>query len=200
MGNLFLENLRQGDEARQLGKLIAAYLATSKDELAKSFRSTYHQQTNVTVAPAGTSLQTNKRPKATELVQKDRNYITFKMCGITEGHLQMLRLKLINVGWIARDTQPDDFYKLFSGKFNNAKITWTNKVGKGMLRFLFLQMYKQQMIAVPYGYYLTTILEAHFVDPDGIYLSKLNKSKDSRTHLPVIKECMDILQLEVERD
>ena len=112
----------------------------------------------------------------------------------------MLRLKLINVGWIARDTQPDDFYKLFSGKFNNAKITWTNKAGKGMLRFLFLQMYKQQMIAVPYGYYLTTILEAHFVDPDGMYLSKLNKSKDSRTHLPVIKDCMDILQLEVEID
>ena len=200
MGKQTFEILPNGGEAKQLGKLMAAYLATSEDDLAKSFRSAYHQQTNAADAPAGTTKREKKRPKTTEQVQLDRNYITFTMGGITEGHIQMLRLHLIKVGWITRDTQPDDFYKLFSGKINNTKITWTNKAGKGMLRFLFLQMYKQQKISVPYGFHLSTILESHFVDPEGHYLYKLNKSKDSRTHLPVIKECMDILQLEIEID
>jgi hypothetical protein len=122
------------------------------------------------------------------------------MGGITEGHIQMLRAKLIDVGWIADDTKPDDFHDLFSGKINNAKITWTEKVGKGMLRFLFLQMYRQQKISIPFGYHLSSILESHFVDPDGHYLYKLNNSKECTTHLPVIIECMDILQLQPDID
>ena len=196
MGKQSLEILCHGGEAKQLGEIMAAYFATSKDELAKSFRTAYHRHINMPDAPA-TVQQPKKRLKPKEPVQLDRNYITFSMCGIMYAHLQMLRQTLIKAEWIARDTQPDDFDKLFSGKINNAKVTWTNKAGKGMLLFLFRQMYKQQKISIPYGYHLATILEAHFVDPDGHYLSNLNNSKDCRMHLPVIKECMDQLQLDV---
>ena len=198
MGNLFSENFRQGSEAKQLGKLMAAYLATSEDDLAKSFRSAYHLQTNAADAPAGKTKQEKKRHKTTEQVQLDRNYITFKTCGIMPNHLQMLRQHLIKVGWIAKDTQPDDFHNLFTGKVNNTKITWTGKVGKGTLLYLFRQMRKQQKISVPYAYHLTTILESHFVDTDGRYLYGLNKSKVCDKHLPVVKECTDILQIQLE--
>ena len=126
--------------------------------------------------------------------------ITFKMGSISDGHLQMLRLKLIDVGWIANDTQPDDFTKLFSGKTNTIKITWTGIVGKGMLRFLFTKMAEQRFIIVPDSHSIDTILENHFIDTDGNYLSGLNSSKESIKHLPVVKECLDILQLEVDTD
>lgn len=131
-------------------------------------------------------------------VQVDRAYMTFKTTGILPAHLMMLCQKLIQVGWIAKDTQPDDFCNLFRGKTNNAKVTWTGRVGKGMLVFLFNVMVQQGKIAVPEKHSVTTILEAHFVDTNGKYLTGLNSSKESPKHLPVIKECMDILLLEVE--
>ena len=142
--------------------------------------------------------KTERRTK--EPVQQDRTYITFTMSGITVGHIDMLRRKLIQVDWIAKDTLPDDFYKLFSGKTNSIKITWTGIVGKGMLRFLFAKMVEQRFIIVPDSHSIDTILENHFIDTDGNYLSGLNSSKESIKHLPVVKECLDILQLEADTD
>ena len=139
--------------------------------------------------------QAKKKP-----VQQDRTYITFTMSGITVGHIDMLRQKLIQVGWIAKDTLPDNFYKLFSGKTNSIKITWTGAVGKGMLLFLFQKMVDQGEIVVPDNHSITTILESHFVDEHGIYISGLNSSKESPKHFPIVKECLNILQLEVDND
>ena len=139
-------------------------------------------------------------PKQTKSKQQDRTYITFTRSGITVGHLDMLRQKLIQVGWIAKDTLPDDFYKLFSGKTNSTKIIWTGAVGKGMLLFLFQKMVDQGEIVVPDNHSITTILESHFVDKDGKYISGLNSSKESPKHFPIIKECLNILQLEVDND
>lgn len=141
-----------------------------------------------------------QQSKAKPEVQQDRAYVTFTMSDSTVGHIDMLRQKLIQVGWIAKDTQPDDFYKLFSGKVNNTKVTWTGAVGKGMLVFLFNAMVKQNKIAVPDSHSVVTILEAHFVDMNGAYLTCLNSSKESPKHLPIIKECLDILLLEVNMD
>lgn len=200
METKIFEILRQGGEAKQFAEIMAAYFATSKDDLAKSFRSAYHRHVNIADAPADASKQPKKQVKAKEPVQRDRNYTTFKTCGISEAHLQMLRLELIKEGWIACDTQADDFYKLFTGKTNNTKITWTKKVGKGMLLYLFQRMYEEQKISVPYAYHLTTIIESHFVDTDGHYLTGLNNSKVCNKHLPVVKACIDILQVQVEID
>ncbi len=141
-----------------------------------------------------------KQPKQKKEVQQDRAYATFKTTGILPAHLTMLCQKLIMVGWIAKDTQPDDFCNLFRGKTNNAKVTWTGAVGKGNLVFLFNVMVQQGKIAVPEKHSVTTILEAHFVDKEGNYLTCLNSSKESPKHLPIIKECIDILQLEVDID
>ena len=141
-----------------------------------------------------------KQPKPKKEQRPTPKSITFKMGNITDGHLQMLRLKLIDAGWIARDTQPDDFTKLFTGKLNSTQITWTGNVGKGMLVFLFSKMAEQGYIVVPTNHSITTILENHFIDADGNNLSGLNSSKESTKHLPIVKECLDILQLEADAD
>lgn len=165
---------------------------------------THIENSVVNINPQGeVSVVPKREPKARkpkEPVQQDRTHITFTMSDITTGHVDMLRQKLIQVGWIAKDTLPDDFYKLFSGKINNTKITWTGAVGKGMLIFLFQTMVKKGKIVVPANHSITTILESHFIDENGLYLSGLNSSKESRKHFPVIKDCLDILQLEVDND
>ena len=139
-------------------------------------------------------------PRKKKEVQLDKKYFTFKLCDISEGHLQLLRQKLIEVGWIAKDTQPADFSNLFTGKTNNAKITWTGTVGKGMLVCLFTQMVEQQRIAVPDNHSVNTILEHHFVDSEGKYLTRLHSSKPTVKFMPVVKECMNILMLAADAD
>lgn len=165
---------------------------------------THIENSVVNINPQGeVSVVPQREPKARkpkEPVQQDRTHITFTMSDITIGHVDMLRQKLIQVGWIAKDTLPDNFYKLFSGKTNTTKIIWTGIVGKGMLRFLFAKMVEQRFIIVPDSHSIDTILENHFIDTDGNYLSGLNSSKESIKHLPVIKECLDILQLEADTD
>lgn len=165
---------------------------------------THIENSVVNINPQGeVSVVPKREPKVQkpkEPAQQDHTYITFIMSGITVGHIDMLRQKLIQVGWIAKDTLPDDFYKLFSGKTNNTKITWTGAVGKGMLLFLFQKMVDQGEIVVPDNHSITTILENHFIDTGGNYLSGLNSSKESTKHLPIVKECLDILQLEVNSD
>lgn len=155
----------------------------------------YLEQWDAETPKAIESQNTKKKP-----TQQNRNHITFTMSGINVGHINMLRQKLIQVGWIAKDTLPDDFYKLFSGKTNSTKITWTGAVGKGMLLFLFQKMVEQGEIVVPDNHSITTILESHFVDKNGIYISGLNSSKESPKHFPVVNECLNILQLEADND
>lgn len=132
--------------------------------------------------------------------QLEKKTITFKMGNIMDGHLQLLRLKLIEVGWIAKDTQPNDFANLFTGKVNLSKIVWKKEVGKGMLVFLFTMMKKQHHIIVPKNHSLNTILEHHFVDEDGNYLTGLHSSKPTEKFMPIVKECLDILQIEIATD
>lgn len=45
--NLLTEIFRQGGESKQLGELLATYLSTSEDSLAKSFRVAYCRLTYV---------------------------------------------------------------------------------------------------------------------------------------------------------
>lgn len=141
-----------------------------------------------------------KVAKKKKVDEPEKKTMTFKLGNITDGHLQMLRVKLIDVGWIAKDTQPNDFANLFTGKVNLTKIVWKKEVGKGMLVFLFTMMKKQHHIIVPKNHSLNTILEHHFVNEDGNYLTGLHSSKPTEKFMPIIKECLELLQIEIETD
>lgn len=145
--------------------------------------------------PAFEPTKPEKKVKMTE-----NDTITFRLGNITDGHLQLLRLKLIDVGWIAKDTQPDDFAKLFSGTTNHTKIVWTGCVGKGMLVFLFKEMEKHHYLIVPENNSINTILECHFVDETGRKLTGLHSSKPTKKFMPIIKQCLDQLQIEIDLD
>lgn len=145
-------------------------------------------------------LEEQPREEPKKEVQLTKNYMTFCMADINVGHVNLLRQKLIEFGWIPKDTQPDAFSNLFSGMPNNTKIVWTGKVGKGTLAYLFKKMEEQQKITVPQSYNINPILEAHFVDKNGKYLTGLHKGKDALRHLPNIQKCLDVLYLDVDFD
>lgn len=140
---------------------------------------------------------TNKKSKSTPQINK--KHITFSANGINYGHITLLQQLLQDVGWIPRSTSADEFQRLFSGKTCVCKITWTGG-GKGNLRELFRIMREQELITIPGNNGLETILEAHFVDEEGNYLTGLNSSKTSKKSLPFINECIRILQQSFDFD
>ncbi len=137
--------------------------------------------------------QTKKKKKRVEQ-DDDLQYMTFKLRGITIGHINLLHQKLCALGWIPKDTPANDFCDLFSGKAKYIRIQWN--IGKGTLRYLFSVMYKQKKITIDKGYTVTSILEHHFVDENGQLLTGLHSGKEGLKVLPLVNQCFKILLIE----
>ena len=195
----FSENGYVIDKPAQAGKCIyLLYLSNIKEQAILDFF-TFQITAQLISSDLSKFPEEKKNPeKKVKLTENDT--ITFQLGNITDGHLQLLRLKLMEVGWIAKDTQPDDFAKLFSGTTNHTKIVWTGCVGKGMLVFLFKEMEKHHYLIVPENNSINTILECHFVDETGRKLTGLHSSKPTKKFMPIIKQCLDQLQIEINLD
>lgn len=118
---------------------------------------------------------------------------------VTEGHLTVFYLKLTEEGWI--DGIEGDFKALFSGVRDEAcTLTWLGKYGNGTLVELFRQLVGEGLVIVPKGYSLPYILEGHFKDQEGKWLTRLDKGDKAHDKaLPVIQECVNLLKMNVQQ-
>lgn len=132
--------------------------------------------------------------------QKQRETMTFKRKGkVTEPHLLLLYMMLTKEQWI--EGNDADFKALFSGsRDEDCELTWTGKFGKGTLVELFRQMVSAGQIEVPQGFTLPAILEGHFKDKQGKWLTGLDKGDPANDKaLPVIQECIKQLNIDPQR-
>lgn len=141
-----------------------------------------------------------KKSKKVVAKQKPRETMTFKKkSSVLDGHITLLFNKLTKEGWI--EGNEADFKALFSGKQDeDCIITWLDKYGKAALFTLFNAFEKEGLIIVPDGFGISTILEGHFKDKSGQWLSGLDKG--NRAHaaaLPVIMECVKLLKKDASR-
>lgn len=132
--------------------------------------------------------------------QLDKTYMTFCMGDINIGHINLLRQKMVEFEWIPKDTTPNAFSDLFKGEANKTKIVWTGNAGRGTLAFLFKKMKEQHKISVPKSYRINPILEAHFVDTEGNYLTGLHKGEATDKLLPLVQQCLDVLYFTLDFD
>ena len=167
------------------------------------------------IEPGGIGIQINNgpAPKATpnskkgsgkkdsdEKPEKPRETMTFKRKGsVTEPHLQLLYMALTKEQWI--DGNDADFKALFSGsRDEDCELVWLGKYGKGTLVELFKQMAGAGLIEVPQGFTLSAILEGHFKDKNGQWLTGLDKGDAANDKaMPVIKECIKQLKTDPQR-
>lgn len=141
-----------------------------------------------------------KKPVVKKKPEKPRETMTFKRKGsVTEGHLTTLHSKLTEEGWI--DGIEGDFKALFSGVRDEAcTLTWLGKYGNGTLVELFRQLVCEGLVIVPKGYTLPNILEGHFKDQEGKWLTRLDKGDKAHDKAqPVIQECIDLLKMSVKQ-
>lgn len=138
--------------------------------------------------------------KKPEKPQKPRETMTFnRNGGVTEGHLILLYQKLVKEGWI--NGNEADFKALFSNmRDENCVLTWKGKYGKGTLVELFKQFVTAGLTTVANGFTIPSVLEGHFVDSNGKWLTGLDKGNAANDKaLPTIKECVKLLKASPEQ-
>ena len=167
----------------QLGKLLASYLSTSNDALAIHFRKHY----SPTISP--TSPRTTKTKRLTPRVTNAT--FTYRWLTTSPNRITNLYQYLLRARWIASDTNPDDFFSLFTGKESNARIKWTGS--NLQLAYLIRVMTEQNYIFNPKRVGKWTCVYNHFVDKHNCQLRNLNA-----LHIPLrskmaVKQMAEIL-------
>lgn len=179
---------------------VAHFIYNYQDQLAESAQSAFFRfryiieliQADMAISPAPTPKPTQQTKHAMQPVLSP--FITFqKGAMLSDYHIAALQQYLAEQGWIAASTNPDDFVALFSGKSCICNITWVGG-GVGNLYELFRQIKTHNLIAIPGGHGLATVLQKHFVNQAGQYLTGLNSGACAKGNLPIIAECIRILQ------
>lgn len=137
----------------------------------------------------------SKKPKGQQKPTKPRVTMTFKRkSNVLDGHLSLLFMKLQGAEWI--DGNEADFKALFSGKMDeDCVITWKKTFGKSTLVELFKQLVGTGLVIVPDGFTIPAILEGHFKDEEGEWLTNLDKGdKANDKALPLIAECVKMMK------
>lgn len=138
-----------------------------------------------------------KKPKKAKgsKPEKPRETMTFgRRSAVTEGHIVLLYQKLVKEGWI--EGNDADFKALFSGKRDeDCQLTWKGLYGKGTLVELFKRFLVEGLVKVAEGFTLPAILEGHFKDINGAWLTGLDKGNGANDKaLPIITECVKLLK------
>ena len=173
---LHIDTVNGGD----IGKLISAFFKDDAEE----------------AVIVGEEKEVKKPKKATgSKPKKPRETMTFgRKSGVTDGHMTLLYQKLVKEEWI--EGNEADFKALFSGKRDeNCELTWKGMFGKGTLVELFKRFVAERLITVAEGFTLPAILEGHFKDINGAWLTGLDKGNSANDKaLPIITECVKLLK------
>lgn len=173
---LHIDTVNGGD----IGKLIRAFFKDDAED----------------AVIVGEEKEVKKPKKATgSKPKKPRETMTFgRKSGVTDGHMTLLYQKLVKEEWI--EGNEADFKALFSGKRDeNCELTWKGLFGKGTLVELFKRFVAERLITVAEGFTLPAILEGHFKDANGAWLTGLDKGNSANDKaLPIITECVRLLK------
>ena len=147
----------------QLGKLLASYLSTSNDALAIHFRK--HYSPILTPTPRKTPAK-RPAPRVTNAT------FTYRWLANAPQRITTLYQYLLRAKWIASDTNPDDFFSIFSGQPSNIRIKWTGS--NLQLAYLIRVMTERNYISTPKRVGKWTCVYNHFVDKNSRQLPRLN--------------------------
>ena len=159
--------------ANLLGKLLTAYLSTSNDTLAVSFRAHYAANSSPAASVSSTTSSPSPRlPRKPTSLRLPPAPFTYRWSDSEQRRIIQLYQCLLRAGWIAPDTDPEDFLSLFSGHDTNCKIHWTGK--KTYLVYLFKLLTDRRYISTPKGVGRWMIVSSHFVDVHNRLFTHLN--------------------------
>ena len=167
----------------QLGKLLASYFSTSNDALAINFRKHYSPTTSSTPP---------RKPKAKRTTPRvTTSSFTYRWLNTTPQRITTLYQYLLRAQWIASDTNPDDFFSIFTGKESNARIKWIEK--QSYLYYFIRRAVDKELIYIPNKRKIWQVTESHFIDGCSRPFHEIRKQKVPKTAIPTIEKMLEIL-------
>ena len=115
---------------------------------------------------SSTCLRKRTKPRVTNAT------FTYRWLATAPQRITKLYQFLLRAQWIAADTNPDDFFSLFTGIESNAQIKWTGS--NLQLAYLIRVMTERNYISIPKRVGKWTCVYNHFVDKNNCQLRNLN--------------------------
>ena len=183
--------------ANLLGKLLATYLSTSNDTLAVSFRAYYAANSSPAASVSSTTLspalRIRRKPASPRLTSATFTYRWFES---EQRRIIQLYQCLLRAGWIAPNTNHEDFISIFSGRDSNCKIHWTGK--KTYLVYLFKLLTDRRYISTPKGIGRWMIVSSHFVDVHARLFTYLNSQRTPLKVQQAIDQLAELLNAAIK--
>ena len=127
---------------------------------------------SITISDAHTTHRSSACPRKRITPRVTNATFTYRWLATASHRITTLYQYLLRAQWIATDTNPDDFFSIFTGKESNARIKW---IGSNLqLAYLIRLMTERNYISIPKRVGKWTCVYNHFVDKNSRQLPRLN--------------------------
>ena len=127
---------------------------------------------SITISDVHTTHRSSACPRKRTTPRVTNATFTYRWLATAPQRITTLYQYLLRAQWIAADTQPDDFFTLFTGKASNIRIKW---IGSNLqLAYLIRVMTERNYISTPKRVGKWTCVCNHFVDKNSRQLPRLN--------------------------
>lgn len=127
---------------------------------------------SITISDAHATHRSSACPRKRTTPRVTTATFTYRWLTTTPHCITKLYQYLLRAQWIASDTNPDDFFSIFTGKESNARIKW---IGSNLqLAYLIRLMTERNYISIPKRVGKWTCVYNHFVDKNSRQLPRLN--------------------------
>ena len=127
---------------------------------------------SITISDVHTTHRSSACPRKRITPRVTTATFTYRWLTTTPHCITKLYQYLLRAQWIASDTNPDDFFSIFTGKESNARIKW---IGSNLqLAYLIRLMIERNYISIPKRVGKWTCVYNHFVDKNSRQLPRLN--------------------------
>ena len=127
---------------------------------------------SITISDVHTRHRSSACPRKRIAPRVTNATFTYRWLATAPQRITTLYQYLLRAKWIASDTNPDDFFSIFSGQPSNARIKW---IGSNLqLAYLIRLMTERNYIFIPKRVGKWTCVYNHFVDKNSRQLPRLN--------------------------
>ena len=127
---------------------------------------------SITISDVHTTHRSSACPRKHTTPRVTNATFTYRWLATAPQRITTLYQYLLRAKWIASDTNPDDFFSIFSGQPSNARIKW---IGSNLqLAYLIRLITERNYIFIPKRVGKWTCVYNHFVDKNSRQLPRLN--------------------------
>ena len=142
--------------------------------------------------------QTRKPAKRTEALKLVSDCFSYRWLEDYPQRITTLFQALLKAKWIAADTKPDTFCRIFAGKNCDAKVKWTGKQAE--LWYLFKLLFDRRYISWPQGVGQWIIVQSHFVDGNSKVFTDFNSQHEPKKASGAIGVMAELLNPAVDTE